>query len=589
MVKPMLIGAKITRVSLELQVGNYSADAQDHKFDEIGRQHGVIFPEEFRIDDEGYSGADFNRPSIKKALRWVREGKINCVGWTEVDRFARNVEGGLTTIRQFREAGATVILGRLGPYQDDGWYKNQMYLLMMMSEWQKDQIRAKSMDGVAQKISKGLAHGGRSPMGWRFVTASELNFRLMQAGMPIPPKPANSHEPVAEDQKTVLWMGDLILGGMSLRGVCRELMARGIPPRSKALGFTKGVAKQWNVDTLKKIVLDPCYATGVWHYGKTECVEPKKQRKPEIERHRTKTVHKARPKSQWQEQHLPGGPIMSMERHLAIVAAVERNSEEKLNVGKPAVKNEALLKRLVKCKCGFAVAPKVSGDKTYYGCTNRDRLTGESLCPHFWVKPLSPNSRPNHRAASNPEGTMKRRSILTDVLDTAVWEGWKEALTGKLDALVDEYKTALVADIDQSELDRMRALEPKLISQRALAVRKELEFSEDADMQRVYSEQVAELTGQINLLRKRLAAMEKDNQSIVVDTASIRGDVKLGMTTDKPADRRRILVAWIHGVVWACDEAEITLRIPLKGANCQREEHHVDNYILLKTKVRVAA
>jgi hypothetical protein len=43
------------------------------------------------------------------------------------------------------------------------------------------------------------------------------------------------------------------------------------------------------------------------------------------------------------------------------------------------------------------------------------------------------------------------------------------------------------------------------------------------------------------------------------------------------------------GIKWDGTDVVITLRVPLTVANCKRVEHRVDNYFLLKTKMRVAA
>jgi hypothetical protein len=92
---PALITAVgIGRVSLLKQVGNYSIAGQNHKLATLAEKFKFRIPEGFLLDDEGYSGTDFNRPSIRQALQMIRAGEANAVVFPYVDRFARNMEGG---------------------------------------------------------------------------------------------------------------------------------------------------------------------------------------------------------------------------------------------------------------------------------------------------------------------------------------------------------------------------------------------------------------------------------------------------------------------------------------------------------------
>jgi len=595
-----LIGAKITRVSLEIQVGNYSPAAQDYKFDELGRQCGVTFPDMYRIDDDGYSGADFNRPSIKLAKKWVREGKINCVGWAHVDRFARNMELGLRLIREFRELGAEVMLGNLGLYRDETTFKAQMHMWLMVSEMQKDTIREKSIEGALAKVRAGRPQGGRVRLGYRYVTAAELIFEAMKQNRVLTGKPENAFVRDEDGIKTWFLIEELIMAGASARKVCRELQARGIPSPSQRLGFTKRVRKNWSPSTLKKTMADPMYSTGFWYYNKTEnvAVPEAKWRNKTGERHKMKTSQKARPQSQWVRLPLPGGAIVTPARQKAILEALERNG--RTSVGKPAKPAaeggiKAQLANITKCKCGYAVVPKhrnmPTGRRTWYGCSHRDVVTGVDLCDYFHVRQRGPKSHANSSDTSVLAGSMKRRNLPAEIFEPAVWEGMRSALVEKLDDLVSQYRAAIVADIDGDELKRMEAREPKVLKDLAAYAEKEVE-TEDDTLRKVYANRVSELSAELKLLRRRIASFTQESDSIQVDTARIKREVSAAMKATRPEHRRELFLVWIHEVVLDMREREIeiTFRVPLrqKGANCQSQERDVDNYIYLKTKVRAA-
>jgi hypothetical protein len=373
---------------------------------------------------------------------------------------------------------------------------------------------------------------------------------------------------VEADLDTVRLMGQLALAGECQRGICRELLVRGIrSPGGKA---------RWNGKTVANILRDEVYSTGLWYYGKREGVAPKRLRKPNADRHRTKSSWRMRPQSEWMEpQKLEGGPIWSKAEHEAIIEALARNG--KVNDGKPAAEDgyEALLKQLVKCAahvkesgecCRKAMAPAQkstpAGRRCWYRCTHPDRVTGQQLCDCTSVK--------------------------AEVLDEAVWNGMIEGLTVQLPGLVSEYRGQIGITVDTAELERLKADEQRLVTKKNEARDKEL-YADDADDKHYYAARVAEFKGQLALLRRRIASFTAEADVIEVDTAAISEEIRAAMRTQVRSERRELLVGWIHEVHYAHGEATITLRVPLKPVvNCERDQHHVDSYILLKVKRRVA-
>jgi hypothetical protein len=163
-----------------------------------------------------------------------------------------------------------------------------------------------------------------------------------------------------------------------------------------------------------------------------------------------------------------------------------------------------------------------------------------------------------------------------------------EALTVNFDELVRQHREEITATVDVQELDRLRAEEKRLAAKKQEAIDKELEADDAAD-KRHYAALVAEFKGRLALLRRRIASFSAEADVIEVDTATIRRRVTLGTQTKVRSERRAILEDWIQEIRWAGDEAEITLRVPVKPvANCQHDQPHVDTYILLKTKRRIA-
>jgi hypothetical protein len=251
----------------------------------------------------------------------------------------------------------------------------------------------------------------------------------------------------------------------------------------------------------------------------------------------------------------------------AIIEALERNG--KVNNGKPAAEDgcEALLKSLVKCDlCGSAIAPAwkstPAGRRYWYRCTCRDRVTGQQLC--------------------------KSRSVRGELLDDAGWTGMIEGLTVQLPDLINEYRDQIGTTVDTGALERLKAEEHRLMTKKNEARDKELD-ADDPDDKRYYAARVAEFKGQLALLRRRIASFTAEADLIEVDTAGIAEEIRAAMRTQVRSERRELLVGWIHEIRYAPGSATITLRVPLKPVvNCERGEHHVDSYILLNVKRRVA-
>ena len=551
MAKPKRVAIGISRVSLIKQADNYSLDAQNYKFRLLEQKFDCSIPEELMIEDAGYSGTDFNRPSIREALKRMSEGKANSVAFPYIDRFARNLEGGLALIRKFREAGADVLLGDLGWYTDERSCKTQVQLGLMFAEMVRDEIQEKSRAGVQTKVrDRNLAHGGKSPYGWRFVTAAELAAEAIRNGLEPPKgKPENVHRRVEEHIQNVILAGDLVLEGRSLAGICRQFRARGIH---------SPYAPTWNITGLGYILRNRCYYTGVWHYNKTENIAPKTIR-AKGERHHTKTVHQPRPKDDWIPQILEGGPIVSKDKWDRIQEALERNS--KMCVGRPAGERGRLsvLKGLIRCRlCERAVCAvtrmRPNGLKAWYQCSKRDGLNGPYTCD-------------------------AKGKIRAEVLEEAVWRGVIKALTEDLETLVKRHLCELSETIDGAELGRMQQQEAKLKRQLAEAAEREL-LEDEPTLRQVYAKRMADIKAHLLLLRQRMTAVTIQVESIDVDFKTIAHEIRAGAKTKVATERREILVEWIHAIDYAFGEAEITLRIPLtsgrnRGVNRQQQVGNV--------------
>lgn len=530
---PVLAG--VARVSLEIQVANYSLETQAFDFAGFEEKFHCRIPEEFQIEDQGFGGADFNRPSIKRVVRWIREGKVDGVAYPHVDRFARDVEGGLALIRMIVEAGGQVLIGNLGWYSDERTFRNQLVMYLMMSQNAKEDIQYKSRGGVLTKVRKGLAHGGgrSGPYGYRFVSGLELAMEATKAGRVPDKKPQNELRRVEDNIKIYHLICDLILQGESAAGVCREMLSRGVPsPRGK----------QWNATFIAKIAHDECYYTGEWFYNKRQAVAPDPKRiRRKGDRHRVNASWKKRDRSEWLPYKLPGGPLVSKERWSSIVEALERNRI--VHNGRPG---DYLLSNLVTClQCGSCVSGKKRKRPTgkidrWYGCTKRDRVYGDHTCTACGL-------------------------VRANILEDAVWEATRQAVCHDLERLVAQHRETILEDTDTAEMERCTQ-ELERVTKKMVDASRLHDREDDDTLKREYASQVADWKGQKKLLERRLSSFSTEAQEINVDTKTIARTCARAFDTTDPAKRRAILLAWVEGIKYAEGKAELTLRIP-KSSN----------------------
>lgn len=562
-----IVAAAVSRVSLKLQADNFSLKAQHTRIEEICRQHNLVVPEEFLLDDGGYTGTNFNRPAFKKTKQLVRDARVGAVVFPYVDRFSRgNIENGLRMIRELRESGAKVVLGEIGLVTDEAHVTMMLSILLGISQAQRNTILEKSKAGALQKVKQGQPHGSRVLYGFHNVTKAEIIAEAIRAGQPTPEgRIANYMVRVEKEIAVLKLIQQFIEGGSSLRAICRELTARGIPTKRS----TKEKTVVWSPATVRGLIDADEYHTGVWHYNKREKVEVKPEDWRNHDEDAKHWSQRLRPRSEWVGMKMPGDPIWTRAEQLALREQLAKNG--RANNGKPTAENgrEAMLKSLTVCRrCGKAVT---MWQKTgchgrrmgWYKCSHRNRIDKGHLC-----------------AAT--------KSIQADVFENAIWNAWVAAMTVELPTLVAEYYSELKREAGDAGADFLRAQRAKLAKTRQANMDKETEADSEEDRQH-YAGRVKTLKAEIAILDRRIAAVEMATPSINV--AEVQRAVMAVAKTDDAHAKREALLASVDKIVWAgdetADEADVYFRIAV--ANRQGRERDIDTYIPLKIQVKLAA
>lgn len=190
-----------------------------------------------RIQDDGLSGSDHNRPGLLQILRLASEGRIDAALPTKRNRFYRSRLLRLATDEDFKELGVRLIaLDDTGNMIGDS-------VLDSFAEWEREVITQRTRDGRLNKARKGeLPGGGYAPFG--FSWGHNDNDR--RAALVV-----------NQDMPTVRRIFDMVARGDTLGKIAESLS--GVPtPRGGTM---------WYPNTLARIVRNEAYK-GVYYYGK---------------------------------------------------------------------------------------------------------------------------------------------------------------------------------------------------------------------------------------------------------------------------------------------------------------------------------
>jgi site-specific DNA recombinase len=557
------ISALIARVSLEKQAKNgYSLETQIKIMSEINAREGYATNPEYVLQDDGYSGDDWDRPAINKGLELMRQGKISGLTFMETDRFARDTAGGLELIKKVVALGGAVILGDLGRVRDEGNFRLMLTVKLAIAEFQKTSIRVKSRDAVITKVQRGEIHGGRAPYGYIYldkIQGSKLIINEEQAKIV---------------RKIFKWYDN----GWSCRRIVRQLTADGVPAPGRPR--KDGIISQWDPGFISTMIRNETYI-GFWHYNKHRSVEPAKvvSTKP---RHRKRTTQLLKNRAEWISIRVPELIDQPTFERCKLRAASNINSIG----GRPS--DRYLLRGLLWCSCGHRMhgerhskthrdttQPRGADDRhptarkgvleCFYRCSNQSRSTSERYC---------------------------QTKIKAEPIEELVWKETTAILSDEalLRRLLLEHDQKSGAKVGERTKLQQRIEE---------LFRKEMRYRSDSgavtgsraeETRQHYAQLIRETQSQREILEWDLAKSTpvKDR----VDVSALVAAVRKKAATLNRGERQELLQRWVSKVEYDGGEVTIDLRIPLVGKsaqNCPGELDHSNSFAPLTIVRRLAA
>lgn len=347
------------RVSSERQKEEQTIDSQIAALKEETHRRGWELRPERIFCDEGYSGANLERPGLEALRDLIYEGAISTVLVYAPDRLARKYALQVLLLEEFARGGTEVEFLRAVKGESP---EEQLLLQFqgMIAEYERAQIVERTRRGKRHKARQGLVNVlSGAPYGYQYVKAAE--------GVPAR---YLVHEEQAEVVGQVFqWYSRQ---GETIAGVVRRLNDAQIPTRTGQ--------GRWERSTVWGMLRNPAYQ-GTACFGKTKS-SPRKKRTRKL-RQRDGIPPRSSSsedvcRDQWIE--IPVPPLVDEETFEWAQQRLEQNRKQ----ASRRTAEPSLLQSLVVCdQCGYALYRTSTRTKAgkkiyYYRCIGSDNYRFES-------------------------------------------------------------------------------------------------------------------------------------------------------------------------------------------------------------------
>jgi site-specific DNA recombinase len=292
----MKAAAIYARVSSEQQKEENTIASQTAALLEFAREQGYGVPDEWVIEDEGFSGASLVRPGLERLRDLAAEGHIEAVLIHAPDRLSRKYAYQVLLTEEFARHGVEAIFLK-APHS--GTPEDQLMLQFqgMIAEYERAQILERSRRGKRHRAKAGeVSVLCGAPYGYRYVRKTR-------------DAPARYEIDAAEAEIVRLVYDNYTVKGLSIGAIARLLREMGLPTRHRVT--------RWERSVVWAILRNPAYK-GTACFNKTQVGERQKVTKPfrlsgRAVRGEKSSGHE-RPRDEWIEIPVPA--IVSEETSL---------------------------------------------------------------------------------------------------------------------------------------------------------------------------------------------------------------------------------------------------------------------------------
>lgn len=430
--------------------------------------------------DDGYSGTNFERPSFKKMITDIENGKINCVITKDLSRLGRNyLQSGAYIEMYFPQKNIRYIaitdgIDTLNSNQNDIMpFKN------ILNEMYAKDTSKKVKSAIQSRMREGTYIGSKAPFGYL--------------------KDPNNKRRLIIDEKTkpiIELIYKLCLEGKGTQLISQELMKRKIPRPSafvenaeKLYGLTEENKYQWSHRMVLNVLRDPVY-----------CGNMARNKRPTLSFKNSKRLYI--PKSDYIYARNTHEGIVSEEVWEQVQTMVDKR---KCN-NKKGLYYDNIFQGLVRCpKCGYALTPK-----TDYRLKKKELIDFVHFSCSTYKK-YGVNACSSHR--------IEARDLYNIVLEDIQYHG-NMALSAK-----EDFVEKIIEKIEVEKIDEGKELSNKL----------EIKKNQLAELDRSY-EQLYEDRLEGNITERNFNLMNvsisKKQDKLIEEIKILEGDIEVSLETE---------------------------------------------------------
>ncbi len=395
------VAAIYARVSSERQRQDETIQSQTVGLRELATARGLLVPEDFVFEDEGFSGATLTRPALERLRDRAAEGAFEVLLCHAPDRLARRYAYQVLLLDELARVGVEVVFAkepeRGGTPEDELLRQFQG----MIAEYERAQIAERTRRGKAHRARGGSqAVMSGAPYGYRYIKKGDH---------------CDAYWEIDELEASVVRevFDRYVTDGISIGELARWLTDRGVQ--------TKTGKTRWDRSSVWAMLRNPAYR-GQAAFGKTKTAErhggPTRTTRQRGERHGRRLTRTDQPAEEW--TFIPVPPLVTEQTFELAQARLVANA----HFSRRNTKELTLLQGLLVCReCGYACYrtwTRTSNKRiSYYRCIGQDG----------WRHP------DGKRCTSRP--------VRADELDPLVWAEVRRLLEHP--------------ELVQSEIDRRRA------------------------------------------------------------------------------------------------------------------------------------
>lgn len=430
--------------------------------------------------DDGYSGTNFERPSFKKMITDIENGKINCVITKDLSRLGRNyLQSGAYIEMYFPQKNIRYIaitdgIDTLNSNQNDIMpFKN------ILNEMYAKDTSKKVKSAIQSRMREGTYIGSKAPFGYLKDPDNKRRLIIDEKTKPI-----------------IELIYKLCLEGKGTQLISQELMKRKILRPSafvenaeKLYGLTEENKYQWSHRMVLNVLRDPVY-----------CGNMARNKRPTLSFKNSKRMYI--PKSDY---------IYAKDTHEGIVSEeiweqVQTMIDKRKCNNKKGLYYDNIFQGLVRCpKCGYALTPK-----TDYRLKKKELIDFVHFSCSTYKK-YGVNACSSHR--------IEARDLYNIVLEDIQYHG-NMALSAK-----EDFVEKIIEKIEVEKIDEGKELSNKL----------ELKKNQLAELDRSY-EQLYEDRLEGNITERNFNLMNvsisKKQDKLIEEIKVLEGDIEVSFETE---------------------------------------------------------